>query len=248
MKVNPVSCLIFIPTYNERENVEPLTNAILEQGLDCDLLFLDDDSPDGTGSVLDKLAERHPRIMVLHRKGKAGIGSAHQAGIAWAYERGYEWLITMDADFAHPPEYLSKLLEVTCEDATVVVGSRYLKRGSLPGWSAGRKMLTHLGHAVTVALLGMPYDATTAFRFYRLGDIPRETFALVRSQGYSFFFESLFVLHVNRFPIRQIPIHLPGRTFGASKMDSREVATSVRFLFFLLGRKMLTPGRLRIRR
>jgi dolichol-phosphate mannosyltransferase len=231
MTVNPASCLIFIPTYNERENVEPLTEAILEQGLDCDLLFLDDDSPDGTGSLLDKLAERHPRITVLHREGKAGIGSAHQAGIAWAYEHGYERLITMDSDFAHPPEYLPKLLEATGEGASVVVGS-----------------LTHLGHAVTVALLGMPYDATTAFRFYRLSDIPQETFALVRSQGYSFFFESLFVLHVNRFPIRQIPMHLPGRTFGASKMDSREVATSVRFLILLLGRKLLTPRRLRIRR
>ncbi|NRQ35797.1 glycosyltransferase [Nonomuraea sp. NN258] len=223
-----------------------LLPAILEQGLDCDILFMDDNSPDGTGKVLDEFADEHPRVHVVHRPGKQGIGSAHQAGIAWAYEHGYAWLITMDSDFAHPPEYLPDFLAAAEQGVDVVVGSRYLRRTGLPGWSLRRRILTRTGHFLTLTMLGMPYDATGAFRFYRLTSVPHEAFKLVGSTGYSFFFESLYILHVNRFSIRQIPIHLPGRTFGTSKMDGGEVATSLRLLLSLFVRKLFTPRRFRI--
>lgn len=245
MESDTPRCLIFTPTYNESGNVRPLLAAILREGLDCDVLFVDDNSPDGTGRVLDELAQEHPRVTVVHRSGKEGIGTAHQVGIAWAYDHGYDHLITMDSDFAHPPEYLPAFI-AAAPGHDVVVGSRYLTDNSLADWTLWRRFLTRTGHFLTVRMLGMPYDATGAFRFYRLTTIPREAFELVRSRGYSFFFESLYVLHHNKFSICQSPIHLPGRSFGTSKMDSTEIATSVRFLWSLQMTRLFRPAQLRL--
>ncbi|MBI4346111.1 MAG: glycosyltransferase [Elusimicrobia bacterium] len=229
--------LVFVPTYNERDNVEKLLNEILSQKLDADVLFCDDASPDGTGELLDRLAKEHPRLHVLHRKGKEGIGTAHQAGIAWAYDRGYELLVTMDADFTHPPSFIPRFLERAGE-TDVVVGSRYLQKDSLDEWNLFRWSLTKLGHFLTVVCLGLPYDATGAFRAYRLDRIPRRLFGLVRSPGYSFFFESLYALHSNRFKIVEVPIVLPARTYGTSKMALSEVFGSLRRLVSLYGRRL----------
>lgn len=224
--------LIFIATYNERANVGPLITSILGQDLACDILFIDDDSPDGTGAILDDFARGHPEITVIHRAGKQGIGTAHAEGIAWAYAHGYEQLVTMDADFAHPPEYLPEFFAAPAE-YPIVVGSRYMRRGSLVGWSLPRRILTRTGHFLTTRLLRMPYDATGAFRRYRLDRIPAGVFDLVRSPGYAFFFESLYVLHMSGFAIHEAPIHLPSRTYGDSKMDLREMVMSLRLLLVL---------------
>jgi len=222
--------VVFIPTYNERENVGALYAEIRALGLDLDILFMDDNSPDGTGDVVDELAAKDPGVRVLHRSGKLGVGSAHAEGIAWAYDHGYRTLITMDCDFTHPPAEIAELLRVS-EDVDVVVGSRYLAKRSLAGWNLMRKVLTMTGHLLTRVLLGMGYDATGAFRLYRLDRIPRQAFGMVSSKGYSFFFESLYILHFNRFRIREIPIALPPRTYGHSKMSFREVRHSVALLF-----------------
>ena len=195
--------LVFVPTYNERENVEALCNGLLNLPFDFDILFLDDNSPDGTGEILHRLQQSHKNITVVHRTDKLGIGSAHFEGINWAYDHGYKLLITMDCDFTHPPEYVGQILK-ELRDNDVVVGSRYMSANSLPGWAFMRRMLTHTGHLVTRLLLGLPYDATGALRLYRLDRIPRGVFQLVHSRGYSFFFESLFVLHVNHFRIRSL--------------------------------------------
>ncbi|MFE7799659.1 polyprenol monophosphomannose synthase [Nocardia sp. NPDC057440] len=238
--------LIMIPTYNERRNVGPLLDQILDQGTDFDVLFVDDNSPDGTGELLDDLAREHaPRINVLHRPGRKGVGSAHQDGIRWAYSEGYDNIITMDSDFAHPPAYLPAL-RAAAAGFDIVVGSRYLKEDSLADWTPFRKILTRVGHFLTTTLLRMPYDATGAFRFYRLGAVPVGAFDRVRSTGYSFFFESLYIMNANGFRIQQIPIHVLNRTAGASKMRTRDVATSVRFLLVLCAEKYLRPSRHRI--
>ncbi|MFD0364913.1 polyprenol monophosphomannose synthase [Nocardia sp. GCM10030253] len=238
--------LIMIPTYNERRNVGPLLAQILDQGTDFDVLFVDDNSPDGTGELLDDLAEEYaPRIQVLHRPGRQGVGSAHQAGIRWAYSEGYDNIITMDSDFAHPPSYLPAL-RAAAAGFDIVVGSRYLKEDSLADWTPFRKILTRVGHFLTVTLLRMPYDATGAFRYYRLGTVPVGAFDRVRSTGYSFFFESLYIMNANGFRIQQIPIHVLNRTAGASKMRTRDVATSVRFLLVLCAEKYLRPSKHRI--
>jgi dolichol-phosphate mannosyltransferase len=226
-KRNP---LVFIPTYNERDNVVLLCEEIRSLGADLDILFMDDNSPDGTGQVLEDLARQYPNVRVLHRSGKLGVGSAHFDGITWAYEQGYQQLITMDCDFTHPPRNIVDLLR-EADRADVVVGSRYLSKGSLAGWNFVRKLLTWTGHALTRVLLGMSYDATGALRLYRLDRIPRQTFGLVSSKGYSFFFESLYILHFNRFRIKEIPISLPPRTYGHSKMTLREIRRSVSLLF-----------------
>jgi dolichol-phosphate mannosyltransferase len=228
--MKPDRTLLFIPTYNEKENVERILAEILRLGLDLDILFLDDNSPDGTGKLLDGLAEKHPNLRVIHRSEKLGIGSAHLAGIRWAYDHGYSRLITMDCDFSHPPEYLPDFIEGS-RTHDVVVGSRYLLDESLKEWNLFRKAITHVGHLLTRYLLGMPYDASGAFRFYRLDRIPREAFDRVRSMGYSFFFESLFILHANRFSIKEVPIHLPARTYGHSKMSLSEALQSLKRLF-----------------
>ena len=209
--------LIFIPTYNERENVGPMCEQILALGLDADLLFMDDGSPDGTGQVLDGLAAQHARVRVVHRAGKAGIGSAHKAGIKLAYDEGYERLVTLDCDFTHQPEMIPQFLDRS-ETADAVVGSRYMETGSLPGWSALRKSLTTLGHVLTKNMLGISQDATGAFRAYNLTTIRRDLFDLVQSNGYAFFFESMLVLQRNGLAIAEIPITLPARTYGSSKM------------------------------
>jgi dolichol-phosphate mannosyltransferase len=237
--------LVFIPTFNERQNVGPMCEQILALGLDADLVFLDDASPDGTGQILDELAQQHPRVDVVHRAGKEGIGSAHMAGIALAYDRGYERLVTLDCDFTHSPSLIPAFLE-QAETADVVLGSRYMQKESLPGWSLMRKSLTVIGHALTTTMLGISEDATGAFRVYNLESIPRALFELVRSKGYAFFFESLMVLSRNGCRIAELPIALPARTYGSSKMSVAEVRRSVATLMTLFLQTQADPGRFRL--
>lgn len=222
--------LIFIPTYNEAENVEVLFNQIKALGLDADILFLDDNSPDGTGEIIDRLVAHNKGVSVLHRSGKLGIGSAHMRGIHWAYEGGYKQLITMDCDFTHTPDRIADFL-AHAEQCDIVVGSRYMEKGSLAGWSLWRKALTRFAHFLTVTLLRMPYDATGAFRLYRIDKIPAGTFDLIDSRSYSFFFESLYLLWLNGHSVKEIPLELPARALGHSKMRLRDIFHST----YLLG-------------
>jgi dolichol-phosphate mannosyltransferase len=221
--------LVMVPTYNERDNAPRMVEAIKALGLDVDLLFIDDNSPDGTGALLDAMRTGYPRLSVRHRSGKNGIGSAHLDGIAAAYAGGYQRLVTLDCDFSHSPEDIPDFLRAA-DAADVVVGSRWTAMNSLPGWNRFRRMMTGIGHFLTRAVLGLPYDATGAFRAYRLDRIPENTFSLVQSRSYSFFFESLFILHKNAFRIREIPIVLPARTYGHSKMTLRAASQSVRIM------------------
>ena len=228
--------IIFIPTYNEVENVERIFREIKSCNLDADILFLDDNSPDGTGRVIDGLVEKNPGTFVIHRSGKEGIGSAHKTGIAWAYEKKYEVLITMDCDFTHSPSYIINFIRHS-DKAEIVIGSRYMKKHSLASWNIFRKFLTKLGHFLTVNLLNMPYDASGAFRLYSLNKIDKNIFSLIQSNGYSFFFESLFILHFNKTRVFEIPIELPSRTYGTSKMTAADVWKSFVFLSRLFYRK-----------
>lgn len=237
--------LIFIPTYNERENVEAILGQLLALGLQADILFVDDSSPDGTGELLDQLASAHPNVTVQHRPGKMGIGSAHMHGIAWAYEQGYTQLVTMDCDFTHSPEYIHQFIKLG-ETADIVVGSRYLQEGSLSTWNAKRRTLTHLGHWATNFFLGVPYDATGGYRLYRLDRVSRYFLNTVQSRGYSFFFESLFILHLNHYRIAEVPTNLPARTYGHSKMRLSDAFNSLSQLVHLFLGKAINPERFEI--
>lgn len=224
--------LVFIPTYNERHNVEELYKTIKNLQLNLDLLFLDDNSPDGTGHVLNEIQKNDPHVFVIHRKKKSGIGSAHKQGIAWAYTHGYQQLLTMDADFSHNPVYIPALI-AALKQHDVVVGSRYLIKNSLKNWSYFRKTLTWMAHFMTTRLLKCPYDATGAYRAYQLDHIEAIHFSDIKSDSYSFFFESLYKLYRKNFKITEIPIDLPIRTYGNSKMSIADAFNSLFFLFKL---------------
>jgi dolichol-phosphate mannosyltransferase len=226
MGVDADKLLVFVPTYNERDNVRRMAAELLRQAPTADVVFMDDSSPDGTGEILDELARSEPRLRVLHRPGKLGIGGAHLEGIAYGYDHGYGTLITLDCDFTHSPSDIPVLLAQSGE-AHITVGSRHLESDSLPGWNVVRKLLTKLGHVLTVNMLGIGGDATGAFRVYRLSKLPRELFDLVQARGYAFFFESLFIAHANDLNIKEVPIKLPARTYGHSKMNVREIQRSI---------------------
>lgn len=232
--------LIFVATYNEAENVEALFKRICNLNLEAEVLFLDDNSPDGTGEIIDRIAAANSNVHTVHRTGKQGIGSAHLAGITWAYEHKYQMLVTMDCDFTHAPERIIDFL-AQADKYDVVVGSRYLQEGSLRTWNLLRKTLTHVGHWLTKNLLGMPYDATGAFRLYCLDRIPAGTFGLIYSKSYSFFFESLYICWRNGARICEVPIELPARTYGHSKMAWRDAVRSTTLLAHLYIKERIEP-------
>lgn len=229
-----------VPTYNEAENVDALSSRILASVPDCNLLFVDDNSPDGTGTILDRLASADARVAVLHRENKTGIGVAHRVGIDHAYVHGYKTLVTMDGDLTHVPEHIPLLLR-QLENYDVVAGSRFHPEGDLEDWSVVRKTLAHGGHLMTRLLLGIPHDANGAFRAYDLTSVPQEVFHRARSTGYSFFFETLALLALNGARIGDIPVVLPARAYGHSKMGVTDGLNSVRVL-------LSTALRLRFRR
>ena len=234
--------LIFVPTYNEHENVVKLVEALQSLNLNCNILFMDDNSPDGTGRILDELSVKHGNLKVLHRSGKLGIGSAHREGLLWAYNNGFKTCITMDCDFTHPPEYIPELLKAA-DSYDIVITSRYLQKGSLSDWNLFRRTLTMMGHFLTCRLLKMKYDATGAFRLYRLDRVPKHFLDLVSSNSYSFFFESLFILDFNKFRIKEIPIVLPSRTYGHSKMKVTDALGSLKFLLIIYLNMLFNRGK-----
>ncbi len=232
--------LIMIPTYDECENVGQMFSQLTALGIPADILFVDDNSPDGTGKIIDELIADVPSAHVIHRPEKQGIGGAHFEGISWAYKNNYRILITMDCDFTHSPSDIKDFLKHS-KDYDIVVGSRYLGNDSLSEWSLLRKILTYLGHAATSFLLKMPHDATGAFRLYRLDRVPFGCFELIRSKGYSFFFESLFILVNSSYSIKEFPIRLPARTQGHSKMSFKDASYSLKFLMELYFVKLFRP-------
>ena len=217
--------LIFVPTYNERDNAERMVRQLLALDLGADLLFLDDGSPDGTGEILDKLAAQFPRLSVMHRTGKLGIGTAHKAGIKRAYELDYDELITLDCDFTHKPSDIPRLLEAL-RGHDLATGSRYMEDDSLPDWNVLRRSLTAIGHFLTRRLLSIQHDATGALRAYDLRRIPATLFDEVEAGGYGFFFESMFVLTRAGYSVGEFAIVLPARTYGTSKMTTAEALKS----------------------
>lgn len=241
----PSKTLISIPTYDEAENVEPMCRQLIDLQLDADLLFIDDNSPDGTGKILDGLAQEFDQLTVIHRPGKEGIGAAHQTGIRFAYEQGYEQLVTLDCDFTHSPSDIPRFLEAS-DGYDTVVGSRHMHDDSLPGWNLMRRTLTKAAHLLTSTVLGMEYDATGAFRLYNLKTIPHRAFMKVHSLDYAFFVESLFILHKQGFKINEIPIVLPVRTYGHSKMKLTNVRRSVSQIFSLCLMSQVHPTRFQL--
>ena len=248
--------LIAIPTYNEVENVIPIYREIKKQKISADILFIDDNSKDGTSKIITDISKKDKSVLLISRKKKLGIGSAHQEAIKYAYSKKYKNLITMDCDFTHKPADIKKIIKKK-GTGDIIVGSRYISKGSLSEWNLIRKTLTLTAHFLTKNLLKMPYDATSAFRLYNLEKIPRDLFTKVESSSYSFFFESMFILHVNKFKIKEVSIELPARTYGNSKMTFKDIYTSLMLLvktfylyktykdLFIYTPQILTPNKLK---
>jgi dolichol-phosphate mannosyltransferase len=218
--------LIFVPTYNEGENIGPLLRRILALELPADILVIDDNSADSTADVVLGIVGEFPQVSLQQRAGKLGIGSAHIAALRYSKANGCKTLITLDADFSHQPEDIPRFLALA-ESHDVVLGSRYVRSGSLSQWRIHRRLLTHFGHFLTKMLLSLPYDASGAFRLYRIDRIPESIINRFDSRDYEFFFESLTLLHVNGFRIGEVPIDLPARTYGHSKMQLRHIMRAV---------------------
>jgi dolichol-phosphate mannosyltransferase len=226
--------LVALATYNEIENLPSLVAAVHEQLPGADILVVDDNSPDGTGRWCDDEAARSPWFSVIHRAGKLGLGSASWAAMQAAIDRGYELLITLDADWSHPPEALPRLL-AAATNADVVIGSRYCAGGKIEGWPATRRLISAVTNLATRLALGLPLrDASTACRLYRVEVLKQLDFSRLTAAGYSYLEEVLWELHRRGARIVEVPITFTDRRAGASKVNLGEAwgkATTISRLF-----------------
>ena len=216
----PNDPLIVIPTYNERENVGPIARAALDRLPEAHVLFVDDNSPDGTGGILDTMAQADPRIHVLHRQEKAGLGRAYISGFQWALERTYRLIFEMDADFSHDPTELPRFIE-TAKDADLVLGSRYTQGIRITNWPLSRLILSKGASLYVRLITGMPVtDPTGGYKCYRREALEAINLDAIVSNGYSFQVEMTHTLWLKGFRIKEIPITFEDRRAGQSKMSS----------------------------
>ena len=215
--------LIVIPTYNERNNIAPLVEEILVNLPDAEILVVDDHSPDGTGEEADRLSKTNPGIHVLHRKGKLGLGTAYLAGMKYFLERDYEGCITMDADFSHNPSYLGALIS-GMEDYDVMIGSRYVQGGGTVNWSLFRRLLSRSANLLAHRILGLPVnDCTAGFRCYHRRVLQAIDLDSIKSNGYSFLEEMLYICFKKGFRLGETPIIFAGRRHDKSKITKIEI-------------------------
>ncbi len=215
--------LIIIPTYNESENIPPLLEAIFSYVPQTDILIVDDNSPDGTGELADKIAQTDERVHVIHRTGKLGLGTAYVAGFKYAIAYDYEAAFEMDADFSHDPQYLPSFL-TAIEHADLVIGSRYVPGGATPNWSIIRRLISGGGNIFARLVLGMMpiHDCTAGYRCYRCEVLESIDLESVESQGYGFQVELAYRVMKQGFRIIETPIVFMDRRVGKSKM-SRQI-------------------------
>ena len=220
--------LICLPTYNERENLGPITEAILAATPpDVDVLVIDDGSPDGTGLLADELAAREPRVHVLHRAKKEGLGKAYLAGFDWALARDYGLVLEMDADFSHDPGYLPAML-AKAQEADLVLGSRYVPGGGTVNWGLGRKILSRGGSLYARTILGVRIrDLTGGFKCFRREVLEAIELGTVECSGYAFQIELTYRAILRGFRVAEIPIVFADRRVGQSKMSRRIVLEAI---------------------
>jgi len=215
--------LIVIPTYNERENITALVPAVFQTTPEVEILVVDDNSPDGTGDVVRSLQGRHPRLHLLSRGGKEGLGRAYLAGFRWGLEKGYGAIVEMDADFSHRPEDLRTILAVLPE-YDFVVGSRWVAGGGTVNWGLGRKIISRGGSFYARQILGFPMrDFTGGFNAWKASTLAKLGLDSVRSEGYSFQIELKYRALKLGFHGKEVPIIFADRRVGQSKMSSRIV-------------------------
>jgi dolichol-phosphate mannosyltransferase len=229
----PKDSVVVVPTYNEADNLQPLVEAILRQGA-FDVLVVDDNSPDGTGALAERLASHYSgRVGVLHRARKEGLGTAYRAGFACALSHGYQHVFEMDADFSHDPRALPAL-RAALDTADVVLGSRYIGGGSTQDWPLARRLLSQAGSKYAALMLGLPFhDLTGGFKGFSARVLQALDLDAIRSNGYAFQIEVTYRAYRSRFRIVEYPIAFSERRLGKSKMRPSIVTEALRIVLML---------------
>ena len=231
--------IIIIPVYNEQGNIKPLIKNIFRYfKKDKTLLFVDDNSNDGTQELIKDLVKKKQNINYIFRPKKMGIGSAHKDGFIWSYKKNYKIIITMDADGTHDPKYVKFLIE-KLKNFDMITTSRFLEKDSLKGWPFFRVFLTTLRHLTISLLLSIPYDSSGAFRCINCKKVALSDLILSKNDSYSYFWESIFILHRKKYRIGQISVQLPYRKIGSSKMEMKDIFSAIYYLMIVFFKKIL---------
>ncbi len=222
--------LIILPTYNESDNVERIVPVILAQSPEIDVLVIDDNSPDGTGDIVERMAQANPRIRLMRRPGKLGLGTAYIAGFKYTLEHGYDYCFEMDADFSHPPDKIPVMIKLL-EDYDLVIGSRYSDGVSVVNWPMKRLLLSFGACTYARVVTGCPVrDLTAGFKAYRRTTLEKINLDRIKEDGYGFQIEIDFAIWRAGLRIKETPIVFTERRAGASKMSKR----IIRRAFFLV--------------
>lgn len=212
--------LVIIPTYNEKENIENIIRCVLSLKPEFDLLIIEDNSPDGTASIVKKLQEEMPRIHMIERQGKLGLGTAYISGFKWGLEQGYKYIFEMDADFSHNPKDLIRLYEACYHGADMSIGSRYVTGVNVVNWPMSRVLLSYFASKYVRIITGMKvHDATAGFVCYTRKVLETINLDAIRFKGYAFQIEMKFTARTLGFKLQEVPIIFTDRTLGTSKMS-----------------------------
>ena len=244
LPTRPPRALVIVPTYNEADNVRELVPAILSQGPEFEVLIVDDNSTDGTGKIIDELMTAEPRLHVLHRPGKLGLGTAYVDGFRYALRKGYDFIFEMDADFSHDPASLRDFLDTAEKDnVDLVLGSRYLNGVTVVNWPLSRLILSYGANVYTKLITWMPVnDATGGFKCFRRRVLEALDLNHVHSDGYGFQIEMSFKAWRKKFKLKEIPITFTDRRVGISKMNKKIIWEAMWLVWRL--RLMAVLGRL----
>ncbi|MCB0959421.1 MAG: polyprenol monophosphomannose synthase [Acidimicrobiales bacterium] len=220
--------VVVVPTYQEAENVERFLRAVRATVPAVDLAVVDDDSPDGTGQIADRVGAELGRVEVIHRPGKEGLGAAYRQGFRWAIDAGYDVVVQMDCDFSHDPAVIPELLSAVDDGVDCAIGSRYVPGGSTPGWPLHRRLLSRYGNRYTAFVLQLPIrDTTGGFRAYRAATLEAIDIDGTRANGYAFQNETAFRMVHAGLRLDELPITFVDRAEGTSKMSVKIMAESM---------------------
>ncbi len=236
-----VRVLVVLPTYNEAANIASVLERVAQALPDASILVVDDNSPDGTGDIVEKAAVRFAQVSLLRREAKSGLGSAYRAGFRWGLERDYDVVVEMDSDFSHDPDSLESLVAPIAEGFEVSIGSRYVPGGSIPNWTLSRRLLSRGGNLYANVLLGLGVrDSTAGFRAYAATVLRRIDIDSVRADSYGFQIEMTYLSLQAGARITEVPIKFVDRALGESKMSTYTVVEALVLVSWLALQRLVS--------